>query len=674
MSIWFEEKYCYQFENRKPVSVTRGEWLHRGSLTSTPRVKYSRKYCNYVVMLKFAKNDCLRVGYVHIKLDYGSEEFLIQEKVSGLCAAFVIPEPLLQFKMYITLAVHAENSRRNVCVFDYIVVGLGTAGSIVANALANKNAGDSTVLGLEWGPNANDDPVVTTPFQFNPDSGTINLLTAVDQAGIAQVVQSGPEGDIGQDGRIRNRIGMMLGGSAGKNLLFAVHGTPEYHEDLAANFTVGGTWDNWKDLYEAVEEYRGTSADTMNDCRGDKGKIVVTQAAIPDPVFPAGVALAEEAGVPLVDDFNDCVNACVGKVGQQFLNFSMGPPQRSFGGTSYLGPNVIDQGTGVGIGDWEKLLVRVDSPVRRLLIDADKNVIGVEVVQNEAQKITYYYAKKCVVSCAGAIWGPALLQRSGIGPLDVLEEIGAEPVHLNDNVGAHYTDHYGALVQVETTQEFTNLPVGFADVDPTGINVGGTRRGVQYQFVGGLGVDQGYAASQNLVPGPGRNFFQMLSWNLRPQSRGSVKATSLDPAARVDFKFNAYQNADDLAVARNAIFLAKRMVDNLNATFGPGTYKIVYPLEADIDEGDPAKLDGYIRGSPQVTDHPCGTCQFDDQNPNVAVCDSKLNVLGVQRLKQADLSVFPLIADGNTCLPAYIVGVKVVELITGLSFGKENPI
>ena len=166
----------------------------------------------------------------------------------------------------------------------------------------------------------------------------------------------------------------------------------------------------------------------------------------------------------------------------------------------------------------------------------------------------------------------------------------------------------------------------------------------------------------------------MLSWNLRPQSRGSVKATSLDPAARVDFKFNAYQNADDLAVARNAIFLAKRMVDNLNATFGPGTYKIVYPLEADIDEGDPAKLDGYIRGSPQVTDHPCGTCQFDDQNPNVAVCDSKLNVLGVQRLKQADLSVFPLIADGNTCLPAYIVGVKVVELITGLSFGKENPI
>jgi choline dehydrogenase len=173
------------------------------------------------------------------------------------------------------------------------------------------------------------------------------------------------------------------------------------------------------------------------------------------------------------------------------------------------------------------------------------------------------------------------------------------------------------------------------------------------------------------------NYFTLICWNILPESRGSVNIVSTDPLTPPELDASFYQTNgtlnSDINVAIQSIFFINSVVNSLNTTIGSNVYNIVYPKAADIDIVNPNKLIPYILGELSVTDHPSGTCKMDAYNTTASVVNDRLFVRGVDGLMCADLSIYPLIPDGNTCMGAYFVGGKATEFLTGLTYNNANP-
>ena len=579
-------------------------------------------------------------------------------------------------------------------IFDYIIIGAGTAGCLIAKNLSQSNRGNSRTLVIEAGPNLNREPLITLPFIPSTDRPGINLVNATDDPidsytftsiTTAFDVPSPANPTINKDNRVSFRVGRAVGGGSAKNLLLTVVGSPEYYNDVATNYTNSG-WDDFRDINQAIETYIGLENPISNDCRGENGAIKVTQAAAPppnnvNPEFPA--KMANLAGVPFVVDYNDCINTCAFSRNQQFVKSVNNQTLRSFSGNEYLGDNVVNQITGKGIGIWKKLRLLTKTTVLKILFDNThkcKHPIanGVLVLENGETKT--YHAKRIILA-GGAVHNPAILQRSGIGPLDVLTKAHIKPVLVNENVGKNFIDHFGPPVVIQVAKSaIPNLTTGwgaFLPITVQGLVIGGTRRNVQFVSLNGTNsISPAFQPALDLDT-INFNYFSLLCWNLRPESRGTINIASNDPLMFPRIDANFYQTNgqlnDDIKVAQNSIFFLKAVVDALNVDHGSEVYKIVYPTTEDIDPLNPNLLNQYIGGEISVTDHPTGTCKMDSNNVATSVVDDRLKVRGIDNLYCADLSILPIIPDGNTCFGAYHVGGQFVEFQTGIQFNNVNP-
>ena len=572
--------------------------------------------------------------------------------------------------------------------WDYIVVGAGSAGCLVAKNLAQTG---KSVLCLEAGENRSESPLIKYPFLPTEGRPGINLTNATDDPRTAFVYQSIttaiPQENftINKDSRIRFRVGRVVGGGSAKNLLSAVRGSPEYHEDLIKNYTNDG-WTNYTEIYQAIETYTGNQNTNPQNCRGDNGLIHVRQvpppAEIPESTYPEfPEMMATVAGVQLVNDYNDCQNAVVSKTNQQFLKQEGNLLVRSFSGNEYFGSNVLDQKTGKGKRKWKSLKLITGATVSKLLFKKcnGTNISkGVCVVRKGCY--THYRSKK-VILCAGAINDAAILQRSGIGPKVIMDNLKIDPIYINENVGSNLLDHVGPSITIQVDKSIRPvLQVGFQaylDIGPTGVVFGGSRRTVQFITLAGLSnLDPSYVKILNIDTSK-YNYFTFLCWNLNPVSKGKINIVSKDPLTypEVDPKFyKSSENTlnEDILISQQAILYIKKVVDQLNVQIGSNAYKIIYPLESDIDSSNPSKLNDYI-GNLSVTDHPSGTCSMNSVDLSKAVVDDKLRLIGVKGVRIADTSIFPIIPDGNTCMPAYFAGGKLVEFETGKVYDNNNP-
>lgn len=518
--------------------------------------------------------------------------------------------------------------------WDYIIIGDGTAGAVLARELSNNR--DNSVLVLEWGQNRTDDPAVLSPDVF----AFTDVLTYDPRYAVNQIVPlnfpSLPEQYfIYSDG-------VMWGGSSAHNGLFAVRGTPTLYNSWAAmSGNPAWSYNNLLPLILNMEHYTpdGTVADPMQ--RGLSGPLFITQTP-PVNMQPLAIAESMATGAPLITDYN---NPSLGDTGvsahQQWITPDP-DSHRSFSSNAYMNVGDIVDAKGFGL-DGRQLFVQSNALVSKVLFKS-KTAIGVEYTANGSiPSVMKAFARKKVILCAGAIGTTCILERSGIGDKALLNSLGIPVVVDNPNVGEHLINHYG--VGGVITGSTTIAPFLDAYIDERPYMPADSVRRVQVISLNVNGV--GIAISGTL---------------LHPGSRGSVHIVDKDPTIRPALDLNMFSDGSVTTPGTDA-YMAVSFYKILQTIASDLGETVISPPASVYMAGDNALLTyGETLPNLSVAYHAVGTARM-GQSINDSVVDGKLHVFGVKNLMVADVSIEPQIQDGNTAYAAYLIGQVAASII-----------
>jgi len=506
---------------------------------------------------------------------------------------------------------------------DYVIVGAGSAGCVLANRLSAN--GRHRVLLLEAGPRDRS-LWIHLPIGYGK-----TMFHPVYNWGF----QTDPEPHM-NGRRIYWPRGRGLGGSSSINGLIVVHGQPQDYDAWAAQGNAG--W-GWKD----VEPYFRRS------------RMSVSPIGEQHELMEAIIRAANELGIPRSADFNGTNQEGVGYY-QLFTRNGW----RSSSATAYLRPAERRA----------NLRVETGAYVTKILFEGNR-AVGVRYRQNSSD--IEAHASEVILS-AGAIQSPQLLQLSGIGPVSLLNSFNIPVICDLPGVGENLQDHLQLRVMYKCTKPITTnddlaswwrkLRIGakwfFTRKGPLaiGINQGGlfTRvlpesktPDVQFHFA----TLSAELAGAKPHPWPG---FTMSVCQLRPESRGSVRIRSADPFAAPSMQPNYLSTALDRRCAIAGIRLARRLADT----------KALRPYVAsEYRPGEQIRSDEelleFARNYGATIFHPSGTCKMGSDR--MAVVDSRLKVHGIQNLRVVDCSIMPTLVSGNTHAPVVTIAEKASDLI-----------
>ena len=525
--------------------------------------------------------------------------------------------------------------------FDYVVVGGGTAGCVLANRLTAN--GRHRVLLLEAGPRDRSIwihlPIGYGKTMFHP---VYNWRFETE-----------PEPQM-EGRRMYWPRGRGLGGSSSINGLIYIRGQPADYDGWLAQGNAGWGWDDVRPFFVRMERNtRGAS-----ELHGASGPQWCSDIGRPHELMEAIIRGAAELGVPRNDDFNGARQEGVGYY-QLFTRNGL----RCSTAVGYLRP----------ARKRPNLEVRTGALVTRVLFEGTR-AAGVEYRHGNA--LRQAHAAREVILCAGAVQTPQLLQLSGVGPAALLREHGIPIVAELPGVGENLQDHlqlrllYRVSKPITTNDDLRSL-AGRARIAlewllrrsgplAVGINQGGlfTRLmpgertpDIQFHF-GTLSADVSGGAPH---PWPGCTFSVC---QLRPASRGSIRIASPDPAAAPSIRANYLASETDRRYAVASLRYARRLA----ATAALAPYLVEEIRPGPEVESDAALLDSARRFG-QTIFHPVGTCRMGTDA--MAVVDPRLRVRGVPGLRVADASIMPAIVSGNTNAAVIMIAEKAADMIAG---------
>ncbi len=523
--------------------------------------------------------------------------------------------------------------------YDFIIVGAGSAGCVLANRLTAD--GKHKVLLLEAGPRDNylwiHLPIGYAKTMFHP----------VYNWGFYTEPEAHMNGR-----KVYWPRGRGLGGSSSINGLIYIRGQREDYDHWAALGNAGWGWNEVLPYFRKLERNsRGAS-----EYHGGEGPLGCSDIHDRHPLMDAIIAGAGELGVPRNDDFNGAEQEGAG----YYQLFTRGG-WRCSTAVGYLKP----------VRGRANLVIETGAQATALVMDG-KRAVGVRYRQDGVEREAR--AHREVLLAAGALQSPQLLQLSGIGRGAFLQSQGIGVVHDLPGVGENLQDHLQARVMYKVAKPITindelrslagRVRMGWqwlarrSGPIAIGINYGGmfaralaesTTPDVQFHFAA-LSAEMAGAKTH---PWPGCTFSVC---QLRPTSRGSVQIKSRDPLAAPALQPNYLSTEIDCRTMIEGVRLARRLAHT----------KALAPLiAAEYRPGDDAQSDDeileFVRNYGATIFHPVGTCKMGADMD--AVVDSRLKVHGVGGLRVVDASIMPTLVSGNTNAPVVMIAEKAADLI-----------
>lgn len=527
-----------------------------------------------------------------------------------------------------------------VGVYDYVVIGAGSAGCVLANRLGEDRK--AKILVLEAG--GSDGSI----FVKIPTAFSIPMNTKRFNWGL--VTESEP----GLDGRVMNLPrGKGLGGSSSINGMCYVRGNPIDYELWSALGADGWHWANVLPYFQKLENVSGGGP-----LRGTAGPISVTRGAGCNPLYRAFIEAGRQAGYAVSSNMNERQHEGVGP-----MEMSVGNGQRASAAAGYLRP-AVKRGN---------VRVITHAHVDRIIFEGRR---AVAVLFSRKGKEMIAHAGSEVILSAGSIMSPAILKRSGIGPADELREYGIGLVADRSEVGGNLMDHLEVYVQQECIQPVSLFPhmnlVGKALI---GLRWMLTRNGLgaTNHFESG-----GHVRSRAGIVYPDIQFhflplaisydgksmanghgYQVHAGTKRSKSRGWVKLRSANPEAPPRVCFNYMTHEDDWLEMRACIRLTREVL--AQPAFAPYRGKELAP--GDDCRSDDC-IDQFIKEKVESAYHPSGTCRMGSDD--AAVVDPvTMKAKGVEGLRIVDSSVMPQATAGDLNSPTLMLAERAADLIRG---------
>ena len=536
--------------------------------------------------------------------------------------------------------------RSSMIEFDYIVVGAGSAGCVLANRLTED--GSATVLLLEAG-GKDTSPMIHIPIGYSK--------TLKDPA-VNWLYETEPDATSGGRAHVWPR-GKVLGGSSSINGLLYVRGQGADYDQWAQ---LGCTGWSHADVLPYFRRAEGNER-LRDDLHGSDGPLNVSDPRDSHPISDAVIAAGVQAGIPFNDDCNG-----ESQDGISYFQMTAKDGRRWSTAMAYLRP---------ALGR-ANLRLEIHAQAERVLLDG-RRACGVRYLQNgisvEAR------ARREVILAGGAINSPQLLELSGIGDPAVLAAAGVEVVQPLAGVGTNLQDHYivGVQYRLKDCVSVNELSRGWRLVREA-VKYAVQRRGLLTLSAAHI---QAYVRTRPGLDGPDVQFhilpatidipkmavegkmeleklpgLTLAPCQLRPESRGTIHVRTAGPLDRPAIRPNYLADPTDQVTIVEGLKWGRRIA--AQAALAPYIATELAPGEAVTSDAD---LLDYARQAGSTLYHPVGTCAMGRSSDPKSVVDPELRVHGIAALRVVDASVMPRLVSGNTNAPTVMIAEKASDLI-----------